>query len=198
MASTSPQYLRRLSSYLLFPIVVGVLTCGLWWGIFRVSRLLLSILFFRGSLASIGCFLVLMVACLLLRRLRVFGPVITGASLGLVGLYIGLIMTLFVLFPVSYDRSVSIFLLSRIAASGSKGMSAEELERDLIERYVSEHGAVTRRIQEQLTSGTIKQGAADARVTISERGQRLLCLNPLLERLFDYHNPELTGVCPLK
>ena len=188
---------NQLGAYLLLPLVVAVATCGVWWGLFSASWLLFEMLFYRGCAAALGCFVVMVVASLILSRLRVMGPRRTGASVGLAGLYIGLIMTFFVVFPVSYDRSLSVFLLARIAVSGDHGISSEQLERDLIEKSVIERHAVKRRLKEQLASGTIEQ-AEDARVTLSERGRGLLCLNPILEELFDYHNPELVGACSIE
>jgi len=175
-------------------IVVGFATCLAWLAFFLSMSLMSSILFFQGCFATALSFLGITGAFLIAVRCKRIRPDLAGVAIGLAGLYLGGIMTLFVVLPVSYDRSVSIFLLSRIAASGLRGVSTSELESDLIQRYVVEQQAVARRMKEQLATGTIENLSAD-RFTITPRGTRLLCINPLLERLFRYHNPMLANVC---
>lgn len=183
--------LIRLSSMI---IVIGGATCLAWIVFFLAARFVSSLLFLQGCIASLLCFVGIS-GCLLLgvTRNRI-QPDFAGVIIALVGLWLGCVMTLFVVLPVSFDRSVSVFLLARIAASGKEGVSTTELERQLIQRYVVENRAVERRIREQLTIGNIKADS-NSRFMLTPRGQRFLCINPALERIFRYRNPELENSC---
>jgi hypothetical protein len=183
-----------LSLYLCgVPLLVGIATCAVWGALFSLARLSTPVLFFQGCIASIGSF-ALLGSTGLWWALRGNRPALAAATVGLSGFSIGVIMSCFVVFPVSYDRSVSIFLLARIASASTGGMGASELTEELSQRYIEKNRAIERRIEEQLLLGTINQ-SADGQLTISERGRALLCLNPFLERIFGYHNPEITGTC---
>jgi hypothetical protein len=181
-----------LSSVLI--AAAGIATAFSWLMIFRAMKSLTSILFFQGCFASLCTFVAITGILLLIRGLGIIRAEFTGVLIGLVGLCIGFIMTIFVVFPVSYDRSVSIFLLARVAASGKEGVRAADLERQLIERYVVENRAVERRIREQLETGTIEANGTD-RFALTSWGRKVLCINPTLEYLFGYQNADLAGIC---
>lgn len=56
--------------------------------------------------------------------------------------------------PTIIDRSISLFVLSRMEGS-AEGVRVEELQKAFLEGYVQSNNAVCRRLDEQLTSGNI-------------------------------------------
>ena len=72
--------------------------------------------------------------------------------------------------PTIIDRSISLFILSRI--DPAKGQTIEEMEQAFSDGYVSGHDAVCRRIDEQLVSGNVRE--QNGRYVITPQGQALL------------------------
>ncbi len=87
-----------------------------------------------------------------------------------------------VLFPVTIDRSVSVYLLATIDRQGVAGMSKGELEGAFVDGYVREMGAIDRRIIEQRISGNIIEHE-QGRVRLTERGRRFIMLSRSAARL---------------
>lgn len=88
-----------------------------------------------------------------------------------------------VLFPVTVDRSVTVFLLSTLEQRQQSGMAAAELQQAFIDGYVVDMGAVERRIDEQRTSGNVVV-APDGKVRLTRQGERFMAFSRLVERLF--------------
>lgn len=55
-------------------------------------------------------------------------------------------VTLLVVFPVTVDRSVTLYLLEQLAREAS-GLSKGEMRAWLVEQYLDEYGAVSRRMR---------------------------------------------------
>ncbi len=85
-------------------------------------------------------------------------------------------LAIFVVFPVTFDRSVTMYLLNTLEAAplqnSCHGYSATELEELLIKEYVQEHGAIARRIKEQSIIDMLTPN--NACVSLTERGSRFL------------------------
>lgn len=72
--------------------------------------------------------------------------------------------------PTIIDRSISLFVLSRM--DNSNGLTVEEMQHSFLNGYVSGHDAVCRRIDEQLGSGNIRR--TGDRYVITPRAEWLL------------------------
>lgn len=133
-----------------------------------------SVLFYRG-VAFAGTICIAQIAVYL-------APAIAGGMNGSsAGMRVCLAVVCFcinlcilVLFPVTIERSVTIYLLSQLRREGT--LSPQQMQSLLIDRYVVEGGAVGRRIHEQIVSGNIRDDGTA--IALSPRGKRLL-------RLFD-------------
>ena len=68
-----------------------------------------------------------------------------------------------IVMPVTFDRSVSTYLLETLENKGS--LTENELEKALIDDYVVRRGAVNRRIQEQIISGNLEKTDENIRLT---------------------------------
>ena len=81
-------------------------------------------------------------------------------------------ITFLILFPVTFERSVSMFFLREWEIAASEGLTEKEAEERLIRGYVIQLQATNRRISEQVQSGNLwKEGD---RYYLSEQGKRFL------------------------
>lgn len=133
-----------------------------------------TILFYAGlrCLAVVGAVMVA-AGCLFVSRWRhrswslAYGSVI---GTGIVSM--ALTLSFFVLVPVTLDRSISTFLLSRLeSVDPAVGMTVAELSRVFEDEYLGRHAAIRRRVEEQLASGTVQAVRGDA-IVLSPAGQR--------------------------
>jgi len=107
------------------------------------------VLFYRGNLLLLVAFL--LTAAILFVFRRRFKLSFETALAALV-LSAALHLAFFVVFPVTFDRSVTMYLLNRLETAKSAqcaGLFEKEMERVFIEEYVKEQQAMRRRISEQ-------------------------------------------------
>ena len=88
-----------------------------------------------------------------------------------------------VVVPVTVDRSISVFILGRMAGDSGSVHSADEIRRMFIDGYVLEHRQIERRLDEQLLSGNIERAGDGFR--ISAQGLAFIRLAKASAWLFD-------------
>jgi hypothetical protein len=76
-----------------------------------------------------------------------------------------------VVFPVTIDRSVSVYLLGQLSKN-PKGMTEVELNERLIHQYVEQYQGVNRRMQEQISSGNVQ--IAGERYLLTPQGRTFI------------------------
>lgn len=89
--------------------------------------------------------------------------------------------TFLIVFPVTIDRSVSVYLLGQLLTHPS-GMTENELSQRLIREYVTEYRGVDRRMQEQMLTGNVK--VTEGRYTLTEQGKLFMHFSGLVSNLF--------------
>ena len=96
-------------------------------------------------------------------------------------------LTFFVIFPVTFDRSVTMFLLNTLDSQDQKaqcsGLTKEALEDSLVNEYIKKQEALDRRIQEQAVTNFIKSN--DNCVQITVPGRKFLDLSRLVATLYN-------------
>ena len=136
------------------------------------------ILFYRGVLLAIIAAVVLLAGLALARpRLNIDVPTIMGATFTSFAFNVCFL----VLFPVTIDRSISVFVLSRIAAS--KGMTTDEITDKFDNDYLHGMNQMQRRVDEQRISGNVSVGR-DGRVALTQRGRDFVALSKAASRWF--------------
>lgn len=102
------------------------------------------------------------------------------ASVGLAALALSFNLTFLIVFPVTFDRSVTTYLLEELAHK--KSLSIEEMQSLMIEDYVVRNNAVLRRMREQELSGNVvSQGD---RYILTPQGRQFIGLSRAVRRLF--------------
>lgn len=94
-----------------------------------------------------------------------------------------LTLCVFVLGPVTVDRSISTFLLSRLSAARDPGLTPSDLLAAFQDEYVLRHHAIERRLREQLAGGTI-QTTPECKYVLTSRGRCVLAFMRLLTDMY--------------
>ncbi len=88
-----------------------------------------------------------------------------------------------VIFPVTIDRSVSVFVLGQMAAHADRAYSADQMTKVFSDVYVGEDHQIDRRLREQLLSGNVERIGAGYR--ISARGKAFIQTSKLIAWMFE-------------
>jgi len=95
-------------------------------------------------------------------------------------LSISLNLVFFVVFPVTFDRSVTMFLLNKINTSPPATVSG--LEESLIKEYIQKDKAVQRRMDEQSQIGFVS--SQNGQVTLLPKAKQFLQLSLIIKNLY--------------
>ena len=141
-----------------------------------------KVLFYRGNLLLA---LTVLILCsisgmeqrvLKVRFETVLAAIVMSASIHL---------SLFVVFPVTFDRSVTMYLLNRLNTSQSpacQGLSPQNMEKLFIKEYVKRDKAMSRRIKEQSIIDMLEK--KDNCVSLTSRGQNFLNFSQIIKSLY--------------
>jgi hypothetical protein len=149
---------------------------GLFWlGTLNNS---MPILMYRGLV--IACVACIPQACLLWCLLRNF-PGREYILLAATSLAFAANVIFLVVFPVTIDRSVSIYLLGQLSRA-SLGMTESELNERVINQYIREYKGVARRMQEQMLSGNVE--ISGDRYRLTRQGEAFIRVSDGIVELF--------------
>lgn len=188
---------QRLLSLFVTYLSAGLLITLFVFLLFNTPLFGQAILFYRGiliiSLASLFT-LVLLYGLVQLQKQRNFftlyipkEEVLFSAVVAVAALH----LCFFILVPVTIDRSVSTFLLSRMDDEQySQGLTKSQLQDILVQEYVTDFDAVGRRIEEQLASKNINQHGEY--FTLSTQGKKFLQFSALVAEMYDTNTRYVT------
>lgn len=140
-------------------LVVGSVVVLSWIGL--LDRI--SILFYRGLvLIAVGeliCFAVLLIARAKWPAWHVRDAVSACAFAG------GIAVCLLIVLPVTIDRSISVFMLTQMAAQPDHAFTPSELRTLFVDVYVERYEQIERRLEEQEVSRNVSQTANGFQIT---------------------------------
>jgi cation transport ATPase len=100
-------------------------------------------------------------------------------------------LSIFIVFPVTVERSVTIFLLSTLEDANSnkscKGLTHKQMEKALIDTFIVKNDAVSKRIKEQSVIKTVEKNGRCLRLT--NKGMQFLNFSRVLSSLYNIHLP---------
>jgi hypothetical protein len=165
-----------LSLTLLCSIPGIIFFVALFW--LGIGSSLISILMYRGLvLAGVaGIAHLFFLAPILGRRVGVEFVIIAAVSLAFAANVFFLVV-----FPVTIDRSVSVYLLGQLSQHPG-GLSEEQLSQRMINQYVVEYRAVDRRMREQIVTGNIK--AEGDLYLLTDQGQNFIRFSRVVSYIF--------------
>ncbi len=175
------QFLRRLGRLALI-YLMALLVGFLLYLVLIASPLLasISLLFYRGVLlAFAGAIMLAILGALAARRFTVLD---LQTVVGAIPLSLAFNISFLIVFPVTFDRSITMFLLARIEQRDGQ-LDAQGLQQVFIREYLKEMRQIDRRIDEQSVSGNIR--VEDGRIFITPQGKRLLRGGRIVSVWFD-------------
>jgi hypothetical protein len=171
---------RRLG--LLFLIYGAALTAGFLLYLSLIASPLLAdipLLFYRGlALAFIAA--PLLVMALTISR-RWIATLDLSTVIGAAALSLAFNICFLIVFPVTFDRSITMFLLARIERQDGQ-LKSEDLEQIFVAEYLGELRQIDRRVEEQRISGNIV--VRDGYIALTPQGERLMTNARVVARLF--------------
>ena len=99
-------------------------------------------------------------------------------------IYVGCVLSIV---TVSFDRSISIYLISYMAAHPEERFTKEDIETIFLEGYVAENHAIQRRIDEQIITGSFVDNH-DGTYSISDIGQTMVAQWKFIAKAFRVNN----------
>ena len=160
-------------------------------GVYPISFLLLGktfgeIVFYRGLVHAFLVFAIqVLIGICILRGVKIFAnaeqiSLRVFISVSLAALALSFNITFLIVFPVTFDRSVTTYLLEEIAHK--KSLSIEDMQTLLIYDYVVKNEAVERRMREQELSGNVT--SQDGRYALTAQGEKFISVSREVRRLF--------------
>jgi hypothetical protein len=141
----------------------------------------IDILFYRGiALCALAAPITAVLVGVVLRKL---GTPSARDALAAAALSLGVNLSVLVIFPVTVDRSVSVFVLGYMNAQAGETLSPEEVDDGFRRIYLGELQQIDRRLKEQTISGNLHE--KDGRYTISEQGKAFMRTASFIAWLFD-------------
>lgn len=163
--------LRRAFSLVLLYAAATLVGGVIFVSLLRAALALLGpgVMFYRGVGALVVDFLLLIAlvaagAARLPRRFGIDGADAFGAAI----VATSLLLTAFVLGPITADRSISVFMLSQFDAA-DRPMTAAQARDAFVRVYVDDWAQIDRRLKEQALSGNLEQGPDGWRLTAQGR-----------------------------
>lgn len=100
-------------------------------------------------------------------------------------------LSIFIVFPVTVERSVTIFLLSQLKQSDKvtscKGLTEKQMQSALINTYILKNNAVSKRINEQNVIQTIEK--KDQCIQLTRKGVEFLNFSTMVSKLYNIRQP---------
>lgn len=96
-------------------------------------------------------------------------------------------LNIFVVFPVTFERSISMYLLSTLEknrGTACGGLTKDQMQGALVNTYVTDHDAVGKRIEEQSIIKMIEESNGCFRAT--QRVTRLLRVADWMKGIYKY------------
>jgi MFS family permease len=157
-------------------LVVGAVIALFWIGFLHQ----ISILFYRGlvliAIAALFCFVVLLLAS---RKWPVWKP---RDAVSACAFACGVAVCLLIVLPVTIDRSISVFILTRMAALPDRAFTPAEIRAVFTDVYLGRYRQIERRLEEQEISGNVARDAAGFRIT--PQGLAFVRLARFLSKIF--------------
>lgn len=138
-----------------------------------------KVLFYRGlMLLATTTFITMIIVIIVKKKLRINEETLITAIL----VSIALNLSFFVLFPVSIERSITVYILNTLktgsGVSRCQGYNRTDLEQKIINEYLIKNQALQKRIAEQSAISFIHEN--NSCISLSQKGQNFLSLSEIV------------------
>ena len=162
---------------------------AVWIVLFHTPLLAGSVFFYRGLVLLAATTVAMAAVLLVLRRRRYRGLLGVRDILLIVTLLLSVNIVFFTHLPVTADRSISVFILAYMNRADGP-LTSREISESVVREYLVARGAIDKRLDEQVVTGTIVR-SGDGYV-ISAEGRGLVSLYELIARIFNIDTANLS------
>jgi amino acid transporter len=160
--------------YFIFYVVISTISLSVFIALFKIGAFSgIKVLFYRGIVIAI---LIGVIVFIFSAILAIRGALHTSMALAAAAVSTSINLTVLIIFPVTIDRSVTVFLLGHMAHHPQQSFSAHDLESHFIKVYLGTFQQMQRRMDEQELSGNI-QGVGAMRYRISPQGEQFIAMS---------------------
>jgi hypothetical protein len=160
--------------YFIFYVVISTVSLSVFIALFKIGVFAgIKVLFYRGIVIAIltGMIVFIFSAILAMR-----GVLHTSMALAAAVVSSSINLTVLTIFPVTIDRSVTVFLLGHMAHHPQQTFSAHDLESHFIKVYLGTFQQMQRRMDEQELSGNVERVGA-MRYRITPQGEQFIAMS---------------------
>jgi hypothetical protein len=142
----------------------------------------LNVLFYRGILLLITTCIVSGLILLGIKRTNVLKLFTYRDIILAVTIIFSFNLLFFTHFPVTSERSISLFMLGYMNKNLDKTFTKDEMIKIFMDKYIVEYGEMEKRFHEQIVTGDIVNHGKGYRIT--KRGQLILRFFNFVDELF--------------
>ena len=142
----------------------------------------MDVLFYRGIMLLIITCIVFTIILLFLKRNALFKLFTYRDVILAITIVFSFNLLFFTHFPVTSERSISLFMLGYMNNNSNKLMTKEEITNLFIDKYIVEYGEIEKRFYEQIVTGDIAGDRNGYHIT--KRGQLILKFFNFIDDLF--------------
>jgi hypothetical protein len=113
---------------------------------------------------------------------HLFGSMHISVIASSVAVFFSFHIVFFTLVPVTLDRSISTYLLQRMARDSETSFTTQELSHILVTDYFQQNHVLDKRLNEQIQTGTI--ASKSGLYSITPRGGRVVWMYAVIARFF--------------
>jgi hypothetical protein len=162
---------------------------AVWIVLFHTPLLAGSVFFYRGLVLLAATTAAVTVVLLGLRQRRYRGLLGIRDVLLIMTLLLSVNVVFFTHLPVTADRSISVYILAYMDRA-DRPLTSREIADNVIQEYLLARGAIDKRLEEQVVTGTIVRSGNG--YVISPEGRGLVGLYELIARVFNIDTPNLS------
>lgn len=168
----------------LLVLYVAMLVGGtiVWIALFHTPILAASVFFYRGLILLAVLAMVVTIVLTTLSRTSYRGLIGIRDILLIVSLLVSVNVVFFTHLPVTADRSISVFILAEMNRAEGP-LTSEQIADSVIREYLLERGAIEKRLDEQVVTGTVVR--SEGAYAISDEGRWLIGAYQLIARAFN-------------
>jgi len=166
-----------------------VVATAVWIVLFHTPLLTGSVLFYRGLILLAVTAILVTIMLAILWRTSYRGLIGVRDILLVVSLLVSVNVVFFTHLPVTADRSISVFILAHMNRAAGP-LTSGQIADSVVQDYFLDRGAIAKRLDEQVVTGTIVRSGDD--YVISEEGRWLIGLYELIARVFNIDTVNLS------
>ena len=153
-----------------------------------------DLIFYRGIALALVCAIIQCLLILLISKIFKIQLLKIRDLICVAALTFSFNITFLIVFPVTIDRSVTTFLLSKLEQGPQTGFTKEEMEQTFKDEYVTKLSAIPKRMREQIITGNVIQNGNN--FSLTNQGRKFLRFCTFVERIYGLPSHKVTESTP--